>query len=180
MLADTAPGFLKRGSVSELTAARYEEASEDFHSYCALTGLCCSSLDDADGALCAYFEALFINGESKAAARYTLYGIAWTSGWPTRGSVFPQAKQAMKGWGKLEPDSSRPPCPWESVLLIVDELLISHSEPLPLLAACATLLAFDTYMRPSETLSLHGEGIPGRTPRTGVLWALGRGGGPSA
>lgn len=63
----------------------------------------------------------------------------------------------MKGWNKLGPDSSRAPCPWESV--IVDEVITSSSELLPLLAAGATLLAFDTYMRPSQTFSLEKESL---------------------
>lgn len=91
---------------------------------------------------------MYAQGESRDVARYALYGLAWSRAWPTRGTAFPRGKQALKGWDKTEPPSSREPIPVECLALMAGDLAgrgDSETE-----AAAAMLLAFDCYLRPSE------------------------------
>ena len=105
------------------------------------------SPESADPLLERYFESLYLAGEGKSVARWTLYGLAWHHGWPTRGPTFPFAKQSLKGWDQKEPSGSRLPAAWEAVLAVAFDLMSSGDR---LSALCGALLplAFDAYLRP--------------------------------
>lgn len=67
------------------------------------------------------------------------------------------AKAAKKGWANLEPGASKDPCPYEVAMWIAYDMVIRG---LPLFAI-ATVLGFDTYIRPGKLCLLrHGNIIP--------------------
>ena len=82
-----------------------------------------------------------------------LYGYAWRAGLPTRGTAFPLAKQALKGWGSATPPQSRDPVPWAAVLLVAAQLL-NMKNTAAVLAAAPMILNFDCYLRPAESLGV--------------------------
>ena len=71
--------------------------------------------------------------------------------WPTNARLnYPLAKAAKRGWGTLEPGSSREPCPLEVAFWIASDLLARNL----LSIAAAVVLCFDTYIRPGKLLEL--------------------------
>ncbi|CAK0882192.1 unnamed protein product [Prorocentrum cordatum] len=90
------------------------------------------------------FEQLFLGAGSKVAARHALAAFAHRFGISLRApSVFPKAKGALSGWGKLEPDLTSGPLCWAAACLMAEYL-----------AELKTVLQFDTYPRPGELLGL--------------------------
>ncbi|CAK0812001.1 unnamed protein product, partial [Prorocentrum cordatum] len=153
------------------TAARYSDCVEGLHDFVACNGGSLSDPRAADATLERYFESLFLGGEAKANARWCLYGLAWQQGWATKGDAFPKAKQALKGWDRLEPPGSREPAVWEAVLAVADDLIGRDFQST--LAGALLPVAFDGYLRPSEALGLRGADVL-RPPRSGPqkLWAV--------
>eukprot|EP00438_Fugacium_kawagutii_P002203 Skav236697 [mRNA] locus=scaffold4101:93018:93839:- [translate_table: standard] len=98
-----------------------------------------------------YFADLLDDGSTYNDASYTLFGyiiLRSNEDIPER-SLYPRARQALKGWSVRYPQCSRTgadPLIW---YLLADEIA-GHSVPL----AAAMLLQLDTYARPSKILGL--------------------------
>ena len=95
-----------------------------------------------DAALEGYAEQQFLDGASKYVLTCALQNcnIEYPM-WPTScRSNYPMTKAAKRGWGNLEPSSSRDPCPLEIAYLIAFDMLLRG---LPYFAA-AVVLCFDT------------------------------------
>ena len=110
------------------------------------------SADEWDDALLEYQESLHERGGSFGNASRTLAAVAWARpklGSPLR-SIFPQAMRALAGWRRLHPLTSRPPIP-ELVVFGLAMTMLELGEPW---MALGTIVMFETYMRPSELLSL--------------------------
>ena len=154
----------------QATAARYSDCVEELHRYVACSGGSLADPHAADVTLECYFESLFLGGEAKANARWCLYGLAWQRGWATKGGAFPKAKQALKGWDRLQPPGSREPAVWEAVLAVADDLIGRDLQST--LVGALLPVAFDGYLRPSEALGLRGADVL-RPARSGPqrLWA---------
>ena len=103
-----------------------------------------------------YFDVLFLDGELANVGSVVLCAVCFTLKWSTR-SPWPLTCQALKGWRKASPAVSRDAAPWEAVLLMASTLARRSREGA--LAAIASLLAFDCYLRPSETLNLRCDAV---------------------
>ena len=152
------------------TATRYLDCVGDLDRFVAHSGGSLADPHAADATLERYFESLFLGGEAKANARWCLYGLAWQRGWATKGGAFPLAKQALKGWDRLQPPGSREPAVWEAVLAVADDLIGRDLQST--LAGALLPVAFDGYFRPSEALGLRGADVL-RPARSGPqrMWA---------
>lgn len=148
-------GFLRKASVTAATAIRYEDSARDLGAFVRVHGekkLSLKTAEKADVTVERYTEHLFRQGESRDTARYALYGLAWSRAWPTRSTAFPRYKQALTGWDKAEPPSSREPIPVECLALLVEDL--HRRGDVEVEAAAAMVLSFDGYLRPSEAVTL--------------------------
>ncbi|CAK0792870.1 unnamed protein product, partial [Prorocentrum cordatum] len=154
---EQAPGLLRRSTVRPATAARYSGCAQELDQFVAGSGGGFADPRAAGATLERCFESLFLGGEAKANARWCLYGLAWQRGWATKGGAFPRAKQALKGWGRLQPPGSRVPAVWEAVLAVADDLIGRDLQST--LAGALLLVAFDGYLRPPEALSLRGADV---------------------
>lgn len=132
---------------------RYEDSVRDLEAFVkSQTRLSRKSTDKADEVVERYTEYLFAHGESRDTARYALYGLAWSGAWPARGTAFPRAMQALKGWDKTEPPPSREPIPVDRLALLVNDL--HRRGGVEVEAAAAMVPAFDGYLRPGEAMTL--------------------------
>eukprot|EP00438_Fugacium_kawagutii_P004066 Skav200557 [mRNA] locus=scaffold2256:91297:92139:+ [translate_table: standard] len=109
-------------------------------------------MQQLDKALERFGEHLFLKGSSKYVLTCALQNcnIEYPH-WPTSSRLnFPLTKAAKKGWGNLEPGTSRDPCPIEVASWIALHLavkgLVYH--------AIAVMLSFDTYIRPGKICEL--------------------------
>ena len=110
------------------------------------------SMNVWDTVLSEYISWLYEKGDTYGTANRTLAAALWglhgTRG-PIR-SAFPESHQALLGWKRLEPPCSRPPVPFEMMMLIVEDFMQRAMVDMALL----TLVLFETYMRPSEAFAL--------------------------
>ncbi|CAK0827215.1 unnamed protein product [Prorocentrum cordatum] len=120
---EQAPGFQRRPTARQATAARHSDCVEELNGYIPRSGSSPTDPGAADSTLERRFEALFLGGEAKANAHRCLYGLAWQRGRATEGGAFPKAKQALRGWDRLGPPGSRGPAVWEEVLAVADDLM---------------------------------------------------------
>jgi integrase len=143
--------------VSATTQARYEDATRNFEQF---VGRELRTLSPAlfDSLMVQYMEQLFVAGETAAVARYALYGVAWVFDLVTRDlQVFALAKKTLQGFAKKAPEPSRDPPLLELTWLAADFFERTSSSDEGLMAALATLLAVDGYLRPSETVGLRSQ-----------------------
>lgn len=132
----------------------YRAALADFDHWCATRRLALRSSQDWDTHLAAYMEFLFLRGEQPWLGRDTLYGAAWQHDLPIEGrSDFVVAKRTLKGWEKRCPGETGQPVPFD-ILLIISNYMMLQNGTVGIEAAAANLLAFDCYLRPSETVDL--------------------------
>lgn len=149
--ADLGPGFLRRRRITVRTRVLYTEAACRLQAWChehrrSMVG------DQIDSSMEAYFEHLYLNGETAYEARMTLYGVAWEHKMITRDiNVLPCAKEALRGFVKAAPERTREPLPWAAALLICHDMILTDGLP-GLHAARALVTGFDGYVRPSELL----------------------------
>lgn len=143
--------------VKDPTLLKYNERVLAFEAYCRNKRFTLSHHDKTDRYLCEFFADLLESGATYNEASYTLFGfilLRSDESLPER-SLFPRARQALKGWSTRYPQSSRTgadPIIW---YLLADKL--AETEP-PI--AAALLLQLDTYARPSEIVNLkHGDVI---------------------
>jgi integrase len=140
-----------------VTVERYENAAASLVQY---TGLPLRTLShpQLDATLAEYMEHLYLEGETAAVARYTLYGVSFVLDLVTRDhQVFPLSKKMLKGFMRKAPEPSRDPPPYQLAWLAADFFVRSYRGRLGALAAAATLIAADGYLRPSEALGLRKE-----------------------
>ena len=148
------PGFIRRSTVLPITQARYEESARNFEKFVGRE-LRTLSAQELDPLMVQFMEQLFLAGETTSVARYALYGVAWVCDLITRDiQIFPLAKKTLKGFSRKAPEPSRDPPPLELTWLAADFFERTVGSDESLLAAVATLLAVDGYLRPSEVLAL--------------------------
>jgi integrase len=139
------------------TDKRYRERCADVVNFAARRRLALTDLDEWDVALDAYGLHLFEQGEAAAALRMAIYGVAHVLDAPGRSPlIFPLAKKSLRGFLNSSPENMREPPPEEAIWLIA-YWLVGQAAVLgvdAVLCAAAVLLAFDAYLRPSETLGL--------------------------
>ena len=146
---------LVRGAYARNTLRKYDAAVSAFLHWVKLNAVVIPSLGELDEYLCDYFMYLFEEGEGRAKALDTMYGIVAL--FPAWRRAFPTASQSLKGWLRMDPVVSRPPLTWELTLVIAVEAAKIHH---PLLSL-AFLLAFDCLLRINEVLALEKGDIAG-------------------
>ncbi|CAK0845014.1 unnamed protein product [Prorocentrum cordatum] len=154
--ADSSPGFLRRSQVRPATQARYLASVAVFATAMGVVAdrWVSNDLPLVDTLLEEYFEQLYVDGGSKSTARYTLAALAYRFSVSLRApGVFPKAKGALAGWGKLEPDVTSEPLCWAAACLMALYLAGLNTE-IALQAARGLVVQFDTYLRPGELLDL--------------------------
>ena len=177
---NTEPGFLRRARLrKEVTRQSYQVAWEAFTKFCVETLRLPGekarfvSMHQLDQSLEAFAEQQFLSGGSKYVFTCALQcaNIQYPA-WPTSSRAnYPLSKSAKKGWGNLEPGSSRDPCPFEVACVIAQDMVL-HGQPH---FAAAVMLSFDTYMRPGKICELvHSNIVP---PSRGIsskysFWTL--------
>ena len=108
-----------------------------------------------DSSMAEYMEQVFMQGETPAIARYAMFGTAFELDLVTRDvQVFPLAKKTLKGFMKKAPEPSRDPPPYEVAWWAANYFAKSLAGRQGLLAAVATLVAADGYLRPLQALGL--------------------------
>lgn len=158
-MTDMEPGFLRRARIRKAsTRHTYKESWDAFIQfcveYCLLAGHSCKfvSMNQLDQALERFAEHLFRTGGSKYVITCALQNcnIEYPA-WPTSSRVnYPLCKAAKKGWGNIEPGSSKDPCPLEVAMWIAFDMLLRGQA----LFALAVVLGFDTYIRPGKVCAL--------------------------
>ena len=122
-----------------------------------------------DTHLAEYFADLFEQGLSYNDASYTLFGwilLVSDESIPER-SLFPKARQALKGWSVRYPQCSRTgadPQLWY--------LLASHVADVSPPMAAAMMLQLDTYTRPSEILKVRKRDVISPVTKTCSFWGI--------
>ncbi|CAK9088616.1 Uncharacterized protein SCF082_LOCUS41845 [Durusdinium trenchii] len=158
-LTDTAPGFLRKAKIRKSsTRTLYGDAWATFLAFCLQTGALCSdkskfaTMSQLDRALESFGESLYLQGKPKYTFDCAIQNCnVEYPAWPTNARLnYPLAKAAKRGWGTLEPGSSREPCPLEVAFWIASDLLARNL----LSIAAAVVLCFDTYIRPGKLLEL--------------------------
>ena len=99
----------------------------------------------------AFLEIAYRDGVFSGIARRLMAAVLWilTRTGPMR-SVLPRSHQTATGWSKLEPQKSRPPVPYEVMMRVCRQLAMAGK----IFHAVAIWLAFETYLRSCEVLSL--------------------------
>ena len=144
--------YLTANKVRPETQLNYSHALHLLLGWLLLETLPTLSADEWDDALLEYLEFLHELGGSFGSASRTLAAVAWARpklGSPLR-SIWRQAMRALAGWKRLRPLSSRPPVP-ELGGFSLAMTMLDLGEPW---MALGTIVTFETYMRPSELLSL--------------------------
>ncbi len=152
---DAAPGFLRRATISARTQENYKRAHDLVKAFGRDRSRRPSSAAEWDDLLNDYLEFEFLAGGSAAVGGLAIYGAAWVLEFPPRSpETFPKAKRALLGFSTVRPEHVRDPPPEECVWLLARRFLDQNSEVYNL-AAAFCLVAFDTYCRASELLTLH-------------------------
>jgi hypothetical protein len=102
--------------------------------------------------MAAWMDAQFLGGEQADLGSKMLAAVRFFSPRFGKGGdlKLPLASQALKGWRKKAPSKSRMPLPIEAVFLIALALVDAGRWSM----AVCVLLLMNTYMRPSEAMSL--------------------------
>eukprot|EP00971_Amphidinium_carterae_P219237 4352031-Amphidinium_carterae.1 len=127
---------------------------------------------EIDSALCSYFEELFFDGYGRGSGSTPLAAMADAYPHLLRKHTqhCPRARQALQGWQRLAPGSSRKPLPWLTTLAIAG-VAMHHSETA---FGCLVILSFLAYLRPSEAVALKKSQIVPPPPGSGLssVWSL--------
>ena len=145
--------FLKMKSVTEVAARRYHACSEAFLEWVRSHRRSIATLDRLDSAMADYCSALFFDGALPFEGRQALYGYAFRFDRTFKGNIMMKTKRAISGWERACKSGERDPLPWEVWTLLANSMF-DTGLAVDFEAACAGTLAFDLYLRPSETLAL--------------------------
>lgn len=105
-----------------------------------------------DGATADFVEWMFDQGYARTVADWLIPALLWRQPRLHAGGarMFPLTQHAVAGWRRLAPPRSRPPVPWR----VLAAAVVTLADALKVQSALLLLLMFETYMRPSEALSL--------------------------
>lgn len=152
--------YLKRGSVSAITVARYEHAAAKYVAWALTRRRTTTPGPRLDADLAAYANHLFFMGRGASEARYAIWGLAWVLNFTVTRAALPQVTASLRGWARAAPDRANDPMPFEAMILLAHTLVSSANNKLGAqrrAAARILPLQWDLYMRPSEALQLRPE-----------------------
>jgi hypothetical protein len=146
---------LEEDAVTAPTREKYQQAIREINAWLAAKG--CVPLDPLNGVdnnLAVWMQAMFLEGYQSEKGSLAIAAVKYE--WPEfghRGALaLPRADQALRGWRRRAPLTSRLPLPWEVVALIAVDLIESGE----LWMGYLTVLSFCCYFRPSEPLKVRG------------------------
>jgi hypothetical protein len=141
---------LEKVAVSELVARDYLKRMEALKAFAKAKKVSLSNKKKFDEVCCWFLNNLFELGFDLQDGSKTLAAIVDSHPEFSSKSQLPRTRRALQGWGKLEPQRTRPPLPWGLVCAMVIQMLNMQES----IAAAATLLMFSAYLRPGECLDL--------------------------
>jgi len=145
--------ILIEAAYASSTLSRYNDAVQQFLSWCSHQDRDPISPEQFDDFLTDYFHHLYALGSGKQLARNTLYGILMHL--PHLQPHMRLASKSLVGWNKLRPAVSYPPLTWELACLIAFRLAVDgHFR-----CAVGVLLGFDGLLRISELVGLRVEDV---------------------
>ena len=153
---------LKFKSVSAATRVRYQKAVDDFNSWVDSAAILTYTEGQLDTAIERYFEVLSSDGGQFFEARNVLWGLAFERDFFVSFPRFPKSHTAIRGWSRASPEALGSPCPWTAAVVITHLLATEGVERFgdsALGSARAIMISFDSYIRPSTTLSITAEDI---------------------
>ncbi|CAK0890753.1 unnamed protein product [Prorocentrum cordatum] len=136
-------GVARFGSITSTSLERYGTAVHDLRQ---------APESVIDQKMCKYFDVLMSDARHAAEGRYTLWGYLTFFPRPdiAKSARLAMAREAMKGWVRRFPGSSRHPWPLSVFYLFMSVFLKdNHTE-----AAVALAIQPDAYLRPSEICEL--------------------------
>lgn len=140
---------LRLKSVSKTTLSRYLDCIADFEEW-ARAHRKSTSLLNLDATVSQFLLAGFESGWHIWHGSYLVYGLQLVRNRGSDKEFLCNSKKCLKAWKRRAPARARVPMPEEVIFAIASHLLEQGE-----LGACLALcLQFDTYMRPSETLTL--------------------------
>jgi hypothetical protein len=155
--------ILEEDAVTAPTRERYRQAILEINEWLAQAGHAPLSrpgasqhLDpvEVDNKLVVWMQAMFLDGLQSEKGSLGIAAVKYH--WPEfghRGALgLPRADQALRGWRRRAPLTSRLPLPWEVVALIAEDMIV-HGD---LWMGFLTILNFCCYFRPSEPLKVRG------------------------
>ena len=112
---------------------------------------------EMDSVLIRLFDNWFLEGEGLSIGQKSLAALIYFRPHFGRGAGcrLVGARQALRGWRRLDPPVSRLPLPWAIVAMISNHLCLQNQYE----SALICLLCFFTYFRPSEPFKLLGKHI---------------------
>jgi hypothetical protein len=142
---------LEESKVSGVTALDYRRRLAMFMQWCFLGSLKTDSIPELQRAVLLYLEVLYFDGELIHEALRLMASLVFLRDDVTRGcGNLPRTSVALAGWRRLAPARSRLPVPWPVACLLASWMmtrgLVCHAR--------RTILAFITYVRPSEALRI--------------------------
>ena len=168
---------LELRTVTPTTRSAYENANQEFEQWAIINGYKAADFKKEaklDEALVQYInKELFFRGEAVATARYVVYGTIFVRGLPKNKQTLPRARRALAGFSREDPATSEDPAPIEAVAILAHHFLQQPSL-VEQLAGLATVVSFDLFTRPTETLEIRKEDIfapKGRYKTTSVIIA---------
>ena len=142
---------LERLAVSEAVARDYTRRIEDLRRFSKMQKLPLKGPKKLDEACTRYLNDIFEQGvEFHEGSKFV---AAVKDAFPDYGpkGMLPRMVRALQGWGKVDPQKTRPPLPWELVASIAMKMR-KRGRMHP---ALATLTMFTAYLRPGECLAIH-------------------------
>lgn len=145
--------ILIEAAYASSTLSRYNDAVQQFLSWCSHQDQDPTSPEQFDDFLTDYFHYLFATGSGKQLAQNTLYGILMHL--PHLKPHLHLASKSLVGWNKLQPAKSYPPLTWELACLIAFRLAVDGH----VRHAVGVLLGFDCLLRIGEIVGLRVEDV---------------------
>ncbi|CAK0809711.1 unnamed protein product, partial [Prorocentrum cordatum] len=146
-------GVARFGSITLTSLERYGTAVREFFDWATRSDDLRQAPESViDQKMCKYFDVLMSHARHAAEGRYTLWG--YLTFFPrsdiAKSARLSMAREAMKGWVRRFPGSSRHPWPLSVFYLFMSVFLRDkHTE-----AAVALAIQVDAYLRPSEICEL--------------------------
>ncbi|CAK0894775.1 unnamed protein product [Prorocentrum cordatum] len=146
-------GVARFGSITSTSLERYGTAVRELFDWATRSDDLRQAPESVvDQKMCKYFNVLMSDARHAAEGRYTLWG--YLTFFPrsdiAKSARLSMAREAMKGWVRTFPGSSRHPWPLSVFYLFMSVFLRDkHTE-----AAVALAIQLDAYLRPSEICEL--------------------------
>ncbi|CAE7252533.1 AMY1.1 [Symbiodinium necroappetens] len=152
--------LLEMASVSEAQRNQYTKYLNSFKDFCQEHEMGWPP-DNLDWVLADYFDDMFLQGSSLAVGEKTIAAVEFRFIEAKKGLL--RARRALKGWRKLRPPTSRLPLPKPVTYGIAMVLIAKGHRDM----GVKTLVDFDLYLRPGESLDVRAKHVVRPVPKSG-------------